>query len=169
MGRRVAGVVMSDPRQYRVEAEDFTRGNGSVVEHVVTARSRSAARYSVYLDVSDAWEMAFRKFLSLCRSVALTERATAYDYVREGYGVDVKVGQRVIGAGKPGVIGEPCGSNSRTNLVEVFFDDGSSGPVHPTEISFPASDDIIGPPEMTEKEQREGYGKLFEALTERDA
>ena len=125
---------MSNPRQYAVtisgsffDGEDF--------EKIKTARSRSAARYDAFLDVVDAWEMTFRQFIDLVVSVRLTGRRTPYDYIRERYGVNAEVGQRVVAAGKPAVVAEPDGSNPRASYVWAMPDgDSRILPFHPSDI-----------------------------------
>lgn len=120
---------MKPPAQYEVNV-DF---RGKDVSKVVTARSRSAARFGVYRDWSDACPISFRDFLRRVRSVRRTDQVTPYDYAREHYGVDVGVGQRVMVNGKAGVVGEP--RTSRASMVTVFFDGVGHGlPVHPGEI-----------------------------------
>jgi len=120
---------MKAPKQYEV----VVSFRGKDVSQVVTARSRSAARFDIYLDWSDACEISFRDFLRHVLSVRRTARRTPYDYIREHYGVAVEVGQPVTVNGERGIVGEP--GTSRASMVTVFLDGVRHGlPVHPGEI-----------------------------------
>lgn len=120
---------MKPPAQYEVTA-NF---RGEDVSRVVSARSRSAARFGVYRDWSDVWEISFRDFLRHVRSVRRTGKRTPYDYIRERHGVHVEVGQRIAACGRQGYVVEP--ESSRDCYVRVLFDGVSDvRAVHPVEI-----------------------------------
>lgn len=68
----------------------------------IAARSRSAAMYSAYLDLSDIWNLTFRLWLSMARVRRLRSAPTGdpYEYVRRNYGRDLSHGTRVTITGE---------------------------------------------------------------------
>lgn len=121
-------------RQYEVTVT----WDGEDHSSVHTARSPSAARYARYVDLADAWDgFTFREYLKMVKSVRLTDRRTPYDYIRERYGVEFAVGQRVsLAGGRSGIVAEPPSSNPRASYVYVV-EDGHAHPRpwHPGEVT----------------------------------
>lgn len=110
-------------------------GWGHTETVTVTARSPAQARYVAWLDISEPTCIEFKEFLTKwVRSVRKTKSSTRYDYVRENYGLDVGVGDRVVAGGRLGTVAEPAGSNPRHSYVYVLTDSGSVGPYHPNEV-----------------------------------
>lgn len=122
------------PRQFEVTVTNGDTDHG----YVVTAKSHGAARYSVWLDVADCFpDWGFGEFVKRCVvSTRITGQRTAYDYVREWYGVEVAVGDRVLAGGNPGRVAEPQSSNPRASMVQVMLDGHKvTGIYHPQEIT----------------------------------
>ena len=120
-----------------VKRYEVTVDYGDAVDKttIYSARTPGGARYLAFLNFSDVCpDLSFRDFLSTVLSVRLASSAPmSYDYVREHYRVDVKAGQRVMAAGKPGIVAEP--DARRTSMVEVYLDGvNASGYFHPSEI-----------------------------------
>lgn len=68
----------------------------------IAARSRSAAMYSAYLDLSDIWNLTFRIWLGMARVRRMPSAPSGdpYEYVRRNYGRDLSHGTRVTITGE---------------------------------------------------------------------
>lgn len=121
---------MNAPRQYEVALKWGDETHTSL--H--TARSRAAARYALFLSVADGFNgLGFRDFLGHVVSVRQTSRRMSYLYVRERYGVEVAVGDRVLSDSEEVVVCQP--RSERDSEVWVMGDaDRSPVPVHPLSI-----------------------------------
>lgn len=122
------------PRQYAVGIEIWNQS----AELLVTARSRSGAKYAAWLEVSEPTGVEFGRFARECvQSVRLSGRRTAYDYVRLTYGIDVAAGDRVRCRCREevGVVAEPPGSNPHTNYVYVILGDSPPRPWHGSDVT----------------------------------
>ncbi|MFN3675440.1 MAG: hypothetical protein ACK4TC_05620 [Sphingomonas pseudosanguinis] len=73
---------------------------------IVAARSRSAARYSAFLDWTDGKFGDFLRRVSIRRALPTCIVVDPYDYVRRNYGRDIRHGTRVTITGEgPGLEG----------------------------------------------------------------
>lgn len=105
-------------------------------ESMVSARSRSAARFDRFRDWSDVRpDATFMDFLRGDVSVRLSPTPPpGYDYVKERYGLDVKVGDVVFYGNEWGTVAAP--EHDRVSLVQVFLGGHPhSSPFHPGELS----------------------------------
>lgn len=94
---------------------------------LISARSRSAARMSVYRDVSDVCpDLTFRRFARMATvQVCATRPADdGYGYVRRAYGVDVALGEMVTitregpdAEGRRGIVVYPRSSRHYVHVV----------------------------------------------------
>lgn len=68
----------------------------------IAARSRSAAMYSSYLDLSDVWDLTFRRWIGMAkvRRIRTAPLGDPYEYVRRNYGRDLSHGTRVTITGE---------------------------------------------------------------------
>jgi hypothetical protein len=122
------------------EVRYFWPGHDRQCADVVSARSRSGARYAVWLNVADVvsdWK--FGDFLRETdpRATRSPRRPPAYDYVAEHYGVRVSAGDAVKLPDKgTGIVAAP--RHSRECYVYAFVDGierGGALPFHPSEVS----------------------------------
>ncbi|WP_267382580.1 MULTISPECIES: hypothetical protein [unclassified Sphingomonas] len=69
---------------------------------VLAARSRSAAMYGAYLDLSDIWDLTFRQWLGMAKAkrIDATPPGDPYEYVRRNYDRDLHHGIRVTITGE---------------------------------------------------------------------
>jgi hypothetical protein len=131
-------VSLAEPRTYHVHLETWDEQE-KVSTYAVTARSASAARYAVWIEIADAfagWE--FGDFLKKMRPrVRRGPSRHGYDYIREHYAVHVRPGDRIHvrfpGELVPAIVCEP--RHGRVCYVEVLID-GRRHPslVHPCEV-----------------------------------
>jgi hypothetical protein len=68
----------------------------------IAARSRSAAMYSSYLDLSDVWNLTFRSWIEMARvrRIRTAPLGDPYEYVRRTYDRDLMHGTRVTITGE---------------------------------------------------------------------
>lgn len=80
----------------------------------------------------------------------------AYEYVKRAYGVFPVVGERVRGIeglARYGLGTIQRESRSQPHYVMVKFDNGKSGPCHPTEIEYLGASHQSLPSSLPEREQ----------------
>jgi hypothetical protein len=104
---------------------------GPPTDYHASARTPGGAKYQVWLEVADIFpDWTFRDFLKeMNPKISAVPPKGRYDYVRERYGLEVNVGQRV----REGVVAEP--RNDRSSYVYVIPDAGGAPlPFHPEDI-----------------------------------
>lgn len=118
---------------------------GDYEPSVVAAPSRAAARYSSFLNVSDAISITFGEFVRRTTvRPCPTPGEDGYAYVRSTYGVEVRPGYRVElcreGAGLDGRQGEVVYPGCSTAHVHVILDgERYISRVHPRSIKVLAA------------------------------
>lgn len=114
---------------------------GGYPPHSVTALTASKARMQVFRIHQDAFGCTFREFLAhrvkVRRAADAPLEPHVYSYIRRCYGLDVRVGQRVLADGKPGEVALP----GNGPYVYVLRDgEGQVFPYHPNEVAKEAAD-----------------------------
>ena len=127
---------MRDVRAFEVEVSGW--GHTSFI--TVSARSRAAARYAAWREISEPTQIDFKEFLNswVCSVRLSRSTPTRYTYAEERYGVRAQAGDRVTVRGSKGVVAEPPGRNGRHNYIYVIEDGQSQAqPWHPIELKTP--------------------------------
>lgn len=139
-------MTKSNEGPYRLYAVTLRTGPHPY-DKILSARSRSQARYLAYLDIADLWsDLPFKKFLYLVDGVRLAliqvpaPLSDGYEYVRRHYGLNIRIGQRVRlkKSGQQGVVTYPGSASSQYVYVGI---DGYAAPVpvHPHYIEIEES------------------------------
>lgn len=118
---------------------------------IVTAPTRGNAYYQAYLRYREVAKMQLPDFLAASRIEELPTLpgADGYDYIRETYRIDVRIGQRCRIEGMEGVVVYP---GPTANHLHVLPDGGQAPvPVHPLDAELNPLDLEAGAEETREE------------------